>query len=185
MQEYARDHVPALAAALTAVSLALVFGAVLGFLPTLPQAPTAVLEAIPAVNAAVSLVAIATIVTGWRAIRRGQVRRHRAAMLTALGLFALFLVLYLYRVSILGPTEFPGPATVYTYVYLPFLAVHVLLAIVCIPLLFYVVLLGVTRPVREVYETNHRRVGRVAASLWLVSFAMGITVFLLLYVVPW
>lgn len=185
MQKFARDRVPELTALLSAVSLALVFGSVLGVVPMPPRAPTAVLEAIPAVNAVLSLGAIVAIVTGWRAIRRGEVRRHRAAMLTALGLFALFLVLYLYRVSILGPSDFPGPELVYTYLYLPFLAVHILLAVVCIPLLFYVVLLGTTRPVEAVYGTNHRRVGRVAASLWLVSFTMGIAVFLMLYVVPW
>ncbi|WP_255149387.1 DUF420 domain-containing protein [Halorarius halobius] len=185
VRSWARDRVPALTGLLTAVALALVFGSVLGVVPTPPRAPTAVLEAIPAVNAVVSLAAIVAIVTGWRAIRRGEVRRHRAAMLTAFGLFALFLTLYLYRVSILGPSEFPGPETVYTFVYLPFLAIHILLAIVCVPLLFYVILLGTTRPVRELYDTNHARVGKIAASLWLVSFTMGITVFLMLYVVPW
>ena len=31
-------------------------------------------------------------------------------MTTSFGLFALFLALYLYRVAVLGPTEFTGPA---------------------------------------------------------------------------
>lgn len=176
-----REHVPAVTGVLTVVSLALVFGAVLQALPGLPRAPDAVLAAIPHANAVVSVAAIGTIAAGWRSIRRGAVRRHRAAMLTAMGLFALFLGLYLYRVSLEGPTEFAGPAAVRTFVYLPLLAVHILLAIVCIPLLYYVALLGLTRPPADVYRTNHARVGRVAVVLWLTSFVLGIVVYALLY----
>ncbi|MDZ7702143.1 MAG: DUF420 domain-containing protein [Halobacteriales archaeon] len=185
MRTAVRDHVPAVAAGLTIVSLALVFGAVLGYLPggALPRAPTALLAAIPTVNALISVVAIGTILTGWRRARQGRFREHRAAMLTASGLFAAFLTLYLYRLSVLGTTPFGGPEAVYRFVYLPVLAVHITLAVVCIPLLYYVLLLALTRPVSAIPRTRHRRVGRVAASLWLVSFGLGIVVYLLLNVV--
>jgi len=176
-------HVPATAAVLTVVSLALVLGAVGGVLPALPRASDAVLAAIPTVNAVVSVVAIVTIVQGWRWIRAGAVRRHRAAMLVSAGLFAGFLLLYLYRVSLLGPTAFTGPTAVYRFVYLPLLAVHMTLAIVCIPLLYYVLLIGLTHPVSTIPRTRHPQVGRVAAPLWLTSFGLGVVVYLLLYVV--
>jgi putative membrane protein len=184
MELRARDRVPELTGLLTVVALALVFGAVLGVIPraALPQAPEWFLAAIPHVNAVVSLVAIAAIVVGWRAIRSGQVTRHRNAMLTTLVLFAIFLLLYLYRVSLEGPTDFPGPAAVEQFVYFPILGIHILLAIVCIPLLFYVLLLALTRSPAELSGSNHPRVGRVAATLWLVSFALGTVVYLLLYV---
>jgi putative membrane protein len=180
-----RDHALATAALLAIAPLALVLGAVLGALPSglLPRAPATVLAAIPHANAAISLVAIATIASGWRWIRDGQVRRHRAAMVTATGLFATFLGLYLYRLVILGTTAFPGPEPVYRWLYLPVLAVHITLAIVCIPLLYCVLLIGLTHPVSAIPRTPHRRVARVAASLWLVSFALGSVVYLLLYVV--
>jgi len=181
----ARDHVPALTGLLTVVSLALVFGAALGAVPSrlLPRAPESLLSAIPHVNAAVSVVALVTIAAGWRWIRRGEVQRHRRAMLAALVLFAVFLVLYLYRVALLGPTHFGGPDIVARFVYYPLLAVHILLAVVCIPLLYYVLLLAVTRSVPELAGTLHPRVGRIAATLWMVSFALGTGVYLMLYVV--
>ncbi|RXK51083.1 DUF420 domain-containing protein [Halorientalis pallida] len=184
MELRARDRVPELTGLLTVVALALVFGAVLGVIPraALPKAPDWFIAAIPHVNAVVSVLAIAVILAGWRAIRSGRVTRHRNAMLTALVLFATFLVLYLYRVSLEGPTDFPGPAAIEQFVYFPILGIHILLAIVCIPLLFYVLLLALTRPAGELSATNHPRVGRVAASLWLVSFALGTVVYLLLYV---
>lgn len=185
MELRARDHVPALTGVLSAISLALVFGAVLGALPveSLPRVPAGIVDAIPHVNAAISLVAIGTITTAWRAIRRGNVDRHRALMLASLVLFVAFLTLYLYRVALVGTAPFPGPETIYQFVYLPVLAIHITLAIVCVPLLYYVLLLALTRPIEELPQTNHRRIGRVAASLWLISFALGVVVYAMLYVI--
>ena len=186
MESWTREHVPALTGLLSVVSLALVFGAALRVLPTggLP-APAGLLAAIPHVNAVISTAAIGTIAAGVVAARRGEYERHRALMLASLGLFVAFLVLYLYKVSIQGPAGFPaeGPAVVEQFVYYPVLAIHILLAVVCVPLLYYVLLLALTRPLREVFDTPHRRVARVAASLWLVSFLLGNVVYALLYVV--
>jgi putative membrane protein len=178
-----RERVPALTGVLTVLSLVLVFGAVGGAIPStaLPRAPESVIEAIPTVNAVISAAAIGTIVAGVRAIRRGNVERHRRLMVTTFGLFVAFLVLYLYRVTLVGPTEFGGPAVVETYVYFPLLAVHIFLAIVAIPAVYYTLLLAVSHPVSELRETNHPRAGKVAATLWLVSFTLGIVVYAMLY----
>jgi len=180
-----RERVPALTAVLTVVSLALVFGAVGGAIPSalLPRAPDVVLEAIPTVNALVSAAAIGTIASGIRAIRRGNVDRHRKLMVATFGLFVAFLVMYLYRVTLVGPTDFSGPAVVESYVYFPLLAIHILLAIVAIPAVYYTLLLAASYPVSELSRTNHPRAGKVAATLWLVSFSLGIVVYLMLYVV--
>lgn len=185
MERQVRERIPLLTAILTLVSLALVVGAVRGYVPSdvLPRAPGFVIEAIPPVNAAISAVAIVAILAGVRAIRNQNVECHRRLMLSAFGLFVAFLVLYLYRVSLVGPTHFAGPAWVGTYLYLPILVVHMGLAIVCLPLLYYVLLLAYSYPVSELPETDHPRVGRVAAVLWLISFTLGIVVYLLLYVV--
>ena len=179
----ARGHVRELTALLTVVSLALVFGAALGAVPrtVLPRAPDAVFAAIPHFNAAVSATAIGTILLGWRAISRGNVRRHRAFMLASFGLFAAFLGAYLYRLIHVGTAEFPGPEALYTYLYLPFLGIHILLAILCVPFVFYALLLAATRPFEELYHTRHSQVGLVAAVLWLISFTMGIGVYVMLY----
>jgi len=182
--ELVRDRVPALTGLLTVVSLALVFGAVGGFLPAavLPRVDPLV-AAVPHLNALLSAAAICSIVYGVRAIRNGRVGRHRIAMLTTTALFALFLGLYLYRVSLEGPTTFTGPDALKQFVYLPVLAVHILLAIVCLPLVYYALLLTATHSVAELPDTAHPRVGRLAATLWLVSFSLGIVVYLLLHVV--
>jgi len=180
-----REQVPALTGVLTVVSLGLVFGAVGGAIPTtvLPRAPESVLAAIPHVNALLSAVAIVTIVAGIRAIRAGHVARHRQLMGTTFVLFVAFLVLYLYRITLEGTTDFAGPATVETLVYLPILAIHILLAIAAIPAVYYTLLLAATHPVSELGRTNHPRAGKVAATLWLVSFSLGIVVYTMLYLI--
>jgi putative membrane protein len=180
-----REQVPALTGVLTVVSLALVFGAVGGAIPAaiLPRAPDTVLAAIPHVNAAISALAIGTIVAGIRAIRNGKVTRHRQLMVTTFVLFVTFLVLYLYRITLEGPTDFAGPAAVETFVYFPILAIHILLAIVAIPAVYYVLLLAASYPVSELGRTNHPRAGKLAATLWLVSFSLGIVVYAMLYIV--
>lgn len=183
MHQRVRNNVTALTALLTIVSLALVFAAVgrVGPTGTLPQAPSAVLDAIPHANAAISLLAIGTILAGVRAIRQSNVVRHRRLMLTSFGLFAAFLVLYLYKVALEGPTTFPGEGAVETFVYFPILGVHVLLAIVALPAVYYVLLLAYSHPIHELSTTAHPRVGKVAASLWLVSFVLGEVVYVMLY----
>ena len=181
-RSWAKGRVPELTAVLSAVSLALVFGAALQVLPAeaIPEWKP-LLDVIPHLNAAISLVAIGTILAGVRAIRAGNVERHKLLMLASFGLFAAFLVLYLYRVAVLGPNPFEGPEVVRLFVYVPILVVHIALAVLCVPFVFYALLSAGTRSIPEIYESNHRRAGRVAATLWLVSFSMGLVIYALLY----
>ncbi|SEW29804.1 DUF420 domain-containing protein [Halobacterium jilantaiense] len=185
MQEgFARRHVRSLTAVLSVASIALVVAAVRGVVPSgaLPHAPQWFVDAIPPLNAAISAAAIGTIVVGVRKIRAGNVDAHRRAMLATTVLFFAFLGLYLYRLVVHGTTEFAGPETVYTFVYLPILVVHMGLAMVSIPLVYYALLLAGTHSVAELPQTRHPTVGRFAAGAWLVSFALGIVVYLMLYV---
>lgn len=68
------------------------------------------------------------------------------------------------------------------YMYLPALTVHVALSIVSVPLVVYNLLIGLTHDVRAIAGTKHPRVGRVAVTLWSVSLALGILVYLMLNV---
>ncbi|WP_302081228.1 DUF420 domain-containing protein [Salinibaculum rarum] len=184
MQLQARDRVRELTALLSIVSLAVVFATAGGLVPSglLPRISPLV-EVIPHLNAALSATALVTIAVGVRAVKNGNIARHRAAMVATTLLFLGFLALYLYRIALEGPSAFPGPETVYQFVYLPLLAIHILLAVLSIPLVYYVLLLAVTRPVAAIRDSPHPRVGKVAASLWFISFALGIVVYALLYVV--
>ena len=185
MERRVRRNLREVTAVLSIVSLALVFAAARQAIPgsVLPGAPAWLLEVIPHVNAGISLAAIACIVLGIREARARRFETHRKYMLAAFGLFVAFLALYLWKVALKGPQPFPGTGVV-ELAYLGVLAVHMILAIVCIPLLYYVLLLAWTHPISELPETSHKRVAKVAAPLWLVSFVLGNVVYVLLYLVP-
>lgn len=185
MRTWIRENPIVTTVILTVISLGLVLGATLEVIPadTLPVAPAWVFDVIPHVNAVIALIALAVMGFGFQSIRHNDIRRHRLSMVLALGLFATFLVLYLYNVSITGAHPFPGPDVIYYYVYLPILLIHMVLAIICIPLLIYVALLGLSNPVAAIPQTNHARVARPALLLWAVSFALGIVVYLQLYII--
>lgn len=173
-----------IAAVLSVLALGVIFAAVGGFLSAsaLPRLDGLV-EAVPHLNAVLSLGALLSIALGVRWVRAGWIRGHRAAMLIAFAQFVGFLAFYLYKVILEGATPFPGPEVVYTAIYLPVLAVHILLAIVCVPLLFYALALATLQPVEALPRTPHPRVGRVAATLWAISFTLGLVVYALLYLV--
>ena len=184
MRAFVRSNVRVVTIVLSIVALALVFGSVFRLVPAGPLPRNeAVLELVPHLNAIVSLLAIGTISLGVRAIRAGKIAQHRRMMVLSTILFGTFLVLYLYKIVVAGPTVFHGPVAIKQFVYLPILAIHVLLAMVAVPLVIYALLLATTYPVAELPKTSHPRVGRLAAAFWVISFALGIVVYLLLYFV--
>ncbi|MFB6096812.1 MAG: DUF420 domain-containing protein [Haloferacaceae archaeon] len=177
-----RDHTLAITAVLSVVGYALVVGAVLGYGPEgiVPRLSLGqvnlVTDAIAVVNATTTVLLIA----GWRWIRRGDVRRHRAAMGSAFALIMVFLVLYLTKLVGGGTKEFVGPNGPYM-VYLAMLAVHIVLSMVAVPVVLYALLLGLSHTPRELREeTPHRRIGRIAAGTWIVSLTLGVVTYLML-----
>lgn len=136
---------------------------------------------LPHAIAFVNALALALLMAGWWLIRRGYVWLHRIAMPSALGLISLFLVMYVTRIYFGGIKEFSGPESIYYYVYLPVLIIHLALSIVCIQPVLYVALVGFTHPIADIPRTRHRLVGRVAVSLWILSLALGLVVYVMLY----
>ncbi len=185
MRSLVRDNVVLTTLGLTVISAVLVFGATMELVPegVLPVAPSWVFDAIPHVNAVLAVVALGAMGYGLAAIRRDDIMAHRRWMLTAFGAFVGFLVLYLYNVSIMGPGEFPGPELIRLYVYIPLLIIHITLAVICLPLLYYAILLATTRPVAEISLTPHARVARPAFVLWSISFLLGLVIYLQLHVI--
>jgi len=148
----------------------------------LPAVVAALVAAAPTIIAVVNTTALLCLLVGWRAIRRGRVRAHRALMLGAAGCISLFLILYVTRVSLGGVKAFPGPAAVRAYLYLPLLTVHIVLSILSVPLVIHNLVIGLTYRLGEIPSTAHPRVGRLAVLLWSISLALGLVVYLLLNV---
>jgi len=139
------------------------------------------LAILPHAIAIVNALALVLLGVGWWLIRNGYVRLHRVAMPSALGLISLFLLLYVTRVYLGGLKEFPGPEIIYYYVYLPILIIHLALSILCIQPVLYVALIAFTHKIEDIPGTRHRLVGRVAVPMWIVSLALGLVVYVMLY----
>ncbi len=138
---------------------------------------------LPHVIAVVNTAALYFLYRGWRAVKDGRVRRHRAYMLAAATFISIFLVLYVTRVVLGGTTAFPGPPDVRLYVYLPALTLHIVLSIISVPLVIYNVYIGLTYDWRTIRQrTRHPQVGRIAVLLWSISLALGVFVYLMLNV---
>ena len=183
----ARARPVVVTAALSVVGYALVIGTFVGPTPypALSRETTLLFgDLIAVVNSA----ALLSLLAGWRLIRRGEVRKHRAAMLTAFGLILCFLVLYLWKVGggfekslVIEEGQFLGAyAGLVRPVYLAMLAVHVVLSVLAVPVVLHAVVLGLTHSTAELRRTSHARVGRIAVYAWSLSLALGIVTYVLL-----
>lgn len=164
---------------LSLVGYALVAGTFAGVLPFFPDITDATVILLGDAIAVVNASALLSILVGVRYIRRNEVRKHRAAMLTAFTLILLFLVLYLLKVG--GGFEkailVEGPVRV---AYLAMLAIHILLSAVSVPVVIHAVVLGLTHTPTELRETSHARVGRIAVAAWSLSLFLGLVTYVML-----
>ena len=174
-----RDRPAETTVVLTVVGYALVIGTFVLDLPIYPELTndqvTTFTHAIAVINAVTTIL----LVSGWYLIRTGRIEGHRRAMIGAFVTILVFLVVYLIRVGGGGTKSFEGPELV-TIVYLVMLAIHVILSIVAVPVVLYALLLGLTHTPAELRRTHHARVGRIAASAWILSLVLGIVTYLLL-----
>lgn len=173
-----KDNPRAATALLSALGYVLVLGTFAGLFPY-PDLGRATVDLLSHAIAVVNTTALAAILFGVRAIKRGAVRKHRAAMLTAFGLILAFLVLYLVKVGGGGEKHIAATGPVY-YAYLAMLAVHIVLSVVAVPVVLHAVVLGLTHSPADLRDTAHARVGRIAVAAWGVSLAFGIVTYLLL-----
>jgi putative membrane protein len=166
-------------AVLSVIGYALVlgtFGGLIGVYPDLTESTVSLLSHLIAV---VNTVALTALLLGVYYIKNGNYERHRIAMVSAFLLILFFLVIYLLKIG--GGTEksIIAPDLV-TIVYLIMLAIHIVLSVVSVPVVLYVVLLGLTHSPTELAETRKAQVGRIAASAWILSLFLGIVTYLLL-----
>jgi putative membrane protein len=174
-----RDNPRAATAVLSVLGYVLVLGTFAGVLPIYPELERATVDLLSHAIAVVNTLALTAIVLGVRWIRRGEVRKHRAAMLTAFSLILLFLVLYLTKLGGGGEKHIDANGAVY-YAYIAMLAVHIVLSAVSVPVVVHAVVLGLTHAPSELRDTAHAKVGRIAVAAWGLSLALGIVTYVLL-----
>src|SRR5262249_59425838 len=96
---------------------------------------------LPVVNAFLNATSACLLLLGYRAIRRLQIERHRALMLSAAATSTVFLASYITYHAHVGSMRFSGQGPIRT-VYFTILISHTVLAILVVPLVFRTLYLG-------------------------------------------
>jgi putative membrane protein len=185
VKRFSKEHNLAATVFLSAVGYAVVIATFSGVLPY-PKISFETVDIMAHAIAVINATTLVLILAGVRWIRRGEVSKHRKAMLSAFTLIIVFLVIYLFKVGGGGTKEFVGPTLVRNYIYLPMLAVHLILSIVSVPVVIHAAVLGISHTPDELRETAHARVGRIAAAAWSLSLFLGVVTYVLLnHVYSW
>lgn len=126
-------------------------------------------------NAVLNAVATVLLAAGWVFIRRGNVRAHRAAMVAAFVVSAVFLVSYLTYHAMAGSVKFQGQGGV-RIVYFAILVSHVILA-AAVPVLALRMFFLAWKSRWEA----HRRLGKITLPIWLYVSVTGVVIYAMLY----
>ncbi len=130
---------------------------------------------LPTLNASLNATSAVLLATGYYFIRTGQRARHKACMIAALVVSALFLTSYVIYHWQVGSVPYAGTGPLRT-VYLTILFTHVVLAIVIVPM----VLMTVSRALASKFD-RHRRIARWTLPLWFYVSVTGVIVYVMLY----
>ncbi len=133
------------------------------------------LSDLPALNATLNATSALLLMSGYAFIRRGYVRRHRAAMISACIVSALFLTSYVIYHANIGSKPFPGQGPI-RLVYFTILLTHVLLAVAVPPL----ALITLSRGLRARFD-RHVAIARWTFPIWMYVSVTGVIVYLMLY----
>lgn len=133
---------------------------------------------LPALNATLNAISFVLLVTGYGFIRRKQWRRHRACMIAALVMSALFLISYVIYHAQVGSVPFRKTGWIRT-VYFAVLIPHVILAAVMV----VPIIITASRGLSAKYD-KHRRIARWTLPIWLYVSITGVIVYVMLYQMP-
>jgi uncharacterized membrane protein YozB (DUF420 family) len=130
---------------------------------------------LPALNATLNGLSAVCLTLGYVLIRRGDRVNHQRAMLSALGISALFLVSYVTYHANAGSRPFPGQGPVRT-LYFIILISHIVLAALILPM----ALMTATRGLRARFDA-HVRLARWTLPIWIYVSITGVVIYVMLY----
>jgi uncharacterized membrane protein YozB (DUF420 family) len=130
---------------------------------------------LPAINATLNSIAAVLLFVGWRFIRRGDIGRHRACMISAFATSALFLISYVVYHANVGSVPFLGQGGI-RVVYFTILVTHIILAAAILPL----ALVTLSRALSRRFD-RHRAIARWTLPIWLYVSVTGVVIYVMLY----
>jgi putative membrane protein len=129
---------------------------------------------LPTLNAVLNSLSVIALVAGFVFIRRKQITRHRASMMTAFAFSVLFLVSYVTNHFLHGDMIFPGHGEVRT-IYLAILISHIFLSVVVLPLILITFFFSLSGRFAQ-----HKRIAPYTFPIWLYVSVTGVVVYAML-----
>ena len=127
------------------------------------------------VNAGLNATAAVLIGTGFYFIKQKRIQAHKACMIGAMVVSALFLASYLIYHYNVGSVRFTKQGWIRN-VYFPLLLTHTVLAVVVLPMVLRTLFLAL-----KGRWGNHVRIARWTFPVWMYVSVTGVLVYLMLY----
>lgn len=132
---------------------------------------------LPALNASLNALATVLLTVGFVMIKQGRMSAHRACMVSAFGVSAVFLVTYvIHKILVKGVHTPIGAEGAIKTIYYVMLFSHIVLAIVIVPLILITL--------RHAFAGRlivHRQWARWTFPIWYYVSVTGVLVYLCIY----
>jgi len=129
---------------------------------------------LPLINASLNALTGVLLLSGFGAIRLGNVLVHRALMTSAMASSVAFLASYVtYHLFSPGPTHYQGQ---WRALYFAILITHIVLAAVILPFAMHTWIRGFTGQIPA-----HKRMAPRTLAAWLYVSASGVAIYVMLY----
>ena len=132
-----------------------------------------IIPVIPHVLAVLNTLSAAFVTAGYINIRKGNKSAHKACMISALTVSAIFMIFYLYYHAKVGYIPFAGEGNI-RYLYFSLLASHIILAAIAFPLVLITAGLAIAGRF-----SSHKRIARWTVPIWLYVSISGVTVYVM------
>jgi putative membrane protein len=131
---------------------------------------------LPSLDAVLNALCAVFLIAGFRHIRRREITKHRNSMFGAFIVSSAFLVSYILNHVLHGDMLFPRTHPTARFLYLwVLLTPHILLAIVCLPMILITFFLSLSGRFPA-----HRKLARWTFPIWLYVSVSGVVVYAML-----
>jgi len=172
------NHAPNLELArrlnVVAILLSLIIVVTIGMTRRIHIQTTADFSVLPSIYAALNTVVAVVLILGLVFIKRKQIARHRACMMLAMAISAVFLVLYVLYHMTTEETPYCFEGAMRT-IYFIVLISHVVLAAIIFPFVLFTFVRGYTGQF-----DRHKKMARWVYPVWLYVAISGPVVYLML-----
>ena len=131
-------------------------------------------DVLPGFNAILNSSVSVLLLSGFYFIRNKKIAAHRACMMLAFILSAVFLISYVVYHSASEHTEFGGTGIIRS-IYFLILITHIVLATIILPLVLYTISRAISGRIEQ-----HRKLARWTFPLWLYVSITGVVVYLMI-----